>query len=65
VTSSIINAGAIRATSAIPAKAGIHPLPPLDAASAGMYESREEPYAAGDAKVSYLVDERKFKDTSW
>ena len=59
------NAGAIWATSVIPAKAGIHPLPPLDADLRRHDESGEEPCGAGEAAVSYFVDERKFMDTSW
>jgi hypothetical protein len=59
------NAGAIWATSVIPAKAGIHPLPPLDAGLRRHDESREEPCGAGEAAVSYFVDERTFMDTSW
>jgi hypothetical protein len=60
----------IRATnwhevSVIPAKAGIHPLPPLDAGLRRHDESREKPWAGEIVAISYSVDERMFMNTSW
>ena len=62
-------AGMIRATnwhevSVIPAKAGIHPFPPLDAGLRRHDESREKPWGGGMVAISYSVDERKLMDTS-
>ena len=63
-------AGTIQATnrhevSVIPAKAGIHPLTPLDAGLRRHDESREEPYDVKRATISYPVEERRLMDTSW
>ena len=63
-------AGTIRATdwqevSVIPAKAGIHPLPPLDAGLRRHDESRKKTWHGGMVAISYTVDERKLKNTLW
>jgi hypothetical protein len=51
--------------SVIPAKAGIHPLTPLDAGLRRHDELREEPSGAEGAAISYFVDECRLMDTSW
>jgi len=51
--------------SVIPAKAGIHPLPPLDAGLRRYDESREKPWGDGMFAISYSLDERKLMNTSW
>jgi hypothetical protein len=63
-------AGLIRAkywheVSVIPAKAGIHPLPPLDAGLRRHDESRIKTRGGGIVTISYTVDELKFMNTSW
>jgi hypothetical protein len=50
--------------SVIPAKAGIHPLPFLDAGLRRHDKSMKEPVEGGWA-ISYAVDERKLMNTSW
>ena len=50
--------------SVIPAKAGIHLLPPLDAGLRRHDKSMKEPVEGGWA-ISYAVDERKLMNTSW
>jgi DNA-binding XRE family transcriptional regulator len=60
----------IRAThwhevSVIPAKAGIHPLPPLDAGLRRHDELRKKPWAGEMVAISCSVDERKLMNTSW
>jgi hypothetical protein len=51
--------------SVIPAQAGIHPLPPLDAGLRQHDESRKTSWAGGMAAISYSVDEPKLMNTSW
>ena len=51
--------------SVIPAKAGIHPLPPLDAGLRRHDESRIKTRGGGIVAISYTVDELKFMNTSW
>ncbi len=51
--------------SVIPAKAGIHPLPPLDAGLRRHDESREKPWGGGMVAISYSVDARKLMNISW
>jgi hypothetical protein len=51
--------------SVIPAKAGIHPLTPLDAGLRRHDESRKQPWGGGRAAISYSVDQRKLMNASW
>ena len=51
--------------SVIPAKAGIHPLPPLDAGLRRHDESRKIPWGGGMVAISYSVDDRKLMNISW
>ena len=51
--------------SVIPAKAGIHPLPPWMPAGAGMTNKGRGRVPLGRDAISYFVDERKLTVTSW
>ena len=50
--------------SVIPAKAGIHPLPPLDAGLAGMTNRANNPVVLGGLQIHTLLGERKLMDAS-
>ena len=61
----MIRAAYWHAVSVIPAKAGIHPLPPLDAGLRRHDESKKKPWGGGMVAISYSVDERKLMNASW
>jgi len=49
----------------VPAKAGIHPIPLLDAGLRRHDKSKQVPYRRGFRALSYSVGDRNLMATSW